>query len=612
MFNRPRIFVAHPDDCIIFFWHLISSIQLNWEIVYLTYSPDDPRAIEISKFWDKHNVSTKFLGFYDNPYDLKSNISSIDTVSLSSKLVDLVESSDLVCTHSSRGEYGHPHHIQLHNAVLNIGHSKILTTSDSNSTSTILLSGPARVDLTRIPLHRNAVEHYMNAHDTFNHSFYKLNFNFEELLTKETFALHLSNVTNQLETSNSKPHIYKFVKNFLRKLRSSLLYKSFAHLERRSMLYLSARRCLNISAALNAAVVSAFDWALIEKSSGNYRISEKILLRIFTSSLNTAHLTELVDCASNRLDTLLLYHLIRKCVALNIHQNSRITRIISKHSIFSPVCSQQLTEVEHEDFLGRKINPDSLRSVKKFGELANFHNYLLKNNHIILDDLFIDYTQQQSVKKNRKKLFTFWDTSPAPSAVIANVNSWRNYSNDQTLLFNAYHSSEYIRNAIGADAAALFLKLPHPAAQSDFFRLAKLYNEGGVYVDADERMITTLSVLFNLIDSLRLERFFVCDTAAKQAYIQNHFIFCKYPKDPVIENALINSIQNLKTKEIASGHDIWKLTGPGCITRSYLNCIGNPKIIDSTGFITSTAFRKFFTNPPANFPYWNNWRTFKR
>ena len=66
--------VAHPDDCIIFGYGFINHYKnFDWSICYLTYTNSDPRAIEISKFWSRRNIETKFLGFIDDYQDIKNN-----------------------------------------------------------------------------------------------------------------------------------------------------------------------------------------------------------------------------------------------------------------------------------------------------------------------------------------------------------------------------------------------------------------------------------------------------------------------------------------------------------------------------------------------------------
>jgi LmbE family N-acetylglucosaminyl deacetylase len=111
--------VAHPDDCVIFAQAFIEEYKnINWTIVYLTYDLASDRGKEIASYWDTLNIKTIFLGFQDN-------IVHNEEVVVLNKLTNLGLDIDLILTHNPMGEYGHIHHLLMHNVAQKLPQPKI-------------------------------------------------------------------------------------------------------------------------------------------------------------------------------------------------------------------------------------------------------------------------------------------------------------------------------------------------------------------------------------------------------------------------------------------------------------------------------------------------------
>lgn len=110
--------VAHPDDCVIFAYSYIHNHpEYAWTICYLTYSESDARGQEFAEFWRRRNIAVKFLGHRD-VWNVEKNCPGEIDVSLAKKNVqEIIADQDLVLTHNSHGEYGHPHHILVNQAT---------------------------------------------------------------------------------------------------------------------------------------------------------------------------------------------------------------------------------------------------------------------------------------------------------------------------------------------------------------------------------------------------------------------------------------------------------------------------------------------------------------
>jgi LmbE family N-acetylglucosaminyl deacetylase len=150
------LMVAHPDDCIIFAWHYIMThLDDQWHICYLTYKETDPRGAEIKKFWQSHGIKTSFLGFTDNFNDIVTNNLSFDSAQARTLIENKCAEYDLILTHNERGDYGHIHHSFVHECVPKENKTVVCfgTADVHNKTCTT----HKQYDLNALPLHREVI-----------------------------------------------------------------------------------------------------------------------------------------------------------------------------------------------------------------------------------------------------------------------------------------------------------------------------------------------------------------------------------------------------------------------------------------------------------------------
>jgi LmbE family N-acetylglucosaminyl deacetylase len=150
--------VAHPDDCIIFASGFIKQYKdFNWTICYLTYKDGDPRSVEISNFWSKRNIATKFLGYTDNYKDLEEGvITHFDTVAATESIKNVIKDYDLVLTHHHNGDYGHVHHKFVCEVVC-ANHTHVVTFAQAHNSNVKYTLDLNFGSLDEIPLHRDVV-----------------------------------------------------------------------------------------------------------------------------------------------------------------------------------------------------------------------------------------------------------------------------------------------------------------------------------------------------------------------------------------------------------------------------------------------------------------------
>ncbi len=148
--------VAHPDDCVIFAYsYIYNHAEYAWTIVYLTYAEWEPRAQEFREFWSRRNITTIFLGHRDDYRDIENKCISFDTQQAAQEIGNIIKPYDLVLTHDEQGDYGHLHHVFVHQATA--GHPQRVTFAGPGR-GTVKYSVPAGTySLDELPMHRDVI-----------------------------------------------------------------------------------------------------------------------------------------------------------------------------------------------------------------------------------------------------------------------------------------------------------------------------------------------------------------------------------------------------------------------------------------------------------------------
>lgn len=152
--------VAHPDDCVIFARPYIDTHpEHEWTIVYLTYMSTDPRAQEVSAYWNARNIKTKFLGFTDDYEDqLTQRLNFWHGIHAEAEIQDACRDADLILTHNADGDYGHIHHKVVHEAVSKMATEQVYFASTFNYNTRYIAKDNLPLD--QFPLHRDVIEQF--------------------------------------------------------------------------------------------------------------------------------------------------------------------------------------------------------------------------------------------------------------------------------------------------------------------------------------------------------------------------------------------------------------------------------------------------------------------
>ena len=158
---RAVALVAHPDDCVIFAWPFIEAHpELDWVIVYLTYTFTDPRAREVRTYWNARGIDVGFLGMPDDWQYVKNGKLGFDPDIAKQDIINSASKYDLILTHNTDGDYGHPHHKFVSSVADQIGIPKVYFASTFNYNKQYTVSVPVNTE--ELPLHKEVIEGFQD------------------------------------------------------------------------------------------------------------------------------------------------------------------------------------------------------------------------------------------------------------------------------------------------------------------------------------------------------------------------------------------------------------------------------------------------------------------
>ena len=150
--------VAHPDDCVIFGYSLMHHTpHWQWAVCYLTYQRSDPRGREFERFWSDRGIGTLFLGFQDDYRDIDARQPSFDTHAAAQSIHDVCKFADVVLTHDTQGDYGHPHHRFVNQSVAQLDHPGVITFAAPGTGTHQFTLDPVDYDAAALPLHYDII-----------------------------------------------------------------------------------------------------------------------------------------------------------------------------------------------------------------------------------------------------------------------------------------------------------------------------------------------------------------------------------------------------------------------------------------------------------------------
>lgn len=196
-------------------------------------------------------------------------------------------------------------------------------------------------------------------------------------------------------------------------------------------------------------------------------------------------------------------------------------------------------------------------------------------------------------KPTPKHVVQFWDDlQNLPADVEVCMNSWRHLERDgfEIEIFDKGSASTFIRTHLGARYEDAFNQCYHPSMMSDYFRYSYVLVKGGFYIDADD--VYHGKPIDNLFEDGRLKlQPFCYDLSTAQmvpatvftepGVTRPEWIFyfnttplIAPPHHPMVERALFNATESLEADKLNGLPEVQATTGPGNLTRSVFEVIG--------------------------------------
>ena len=180
-----------------------------------------------------------------------------------------------------------------------------------------------------------------------------------------------------------------------------------------------------------------------------------------------------------------------------------------------------------------------------------------------------------------RTLVQFWDNPAVPADVLEVIETWRRdlgrYSHS---LYSKAAARAFLVQHCDPTYVEAYDETPHIAGKADLFRLAWLFHNGGIYVDADERRLADIGFLFPPDAGLVLNW-----SAGPPPCVNNWFIGAR------AGHKLLAYQMDLAVQQVAFARthhrplSAWTVTGPGVVTMSMLDTVCVPGFEDVLGDI---------------------------
>jgi len=166
-----------------------------------------------------------------------------------------------------------------------------------------------------------------------------------------------------------------------------------------------------------------------------------------------------------------------------------------------------------------------------------------------------------SSQKIPRVIYQTFESYDVPDEMYRSVNSWINSNPEyEHYFFNEEDRINFIEKNFDSRVLESYLRLLPGAFRADLWRCCVLYENGGVYVDADMICLKSLNELISEYDT-----FITCrDDPMSTQFLANGFI-ASTPKHPFLKRQIDNIVDNVENLRVRYYLDI---SGPGLLGKS--------------------------------------------
>ncbi len=152
------------------------------------------------------------------------------------------------------------------------------------------------------------------------------------------------------------------------------------------------------------------------------------------------------------------------------------------------------------------------------------------------------------------RLYQYWNTTTPPEEVRVLLDTWARDPGVTQQVFDHARARAYLGGTFGSRLVAAFDACANPALQSDLFRWAILYAEGGLYADAD---LGSRGRIPELIHPAPLGLLVALD-----ALFATDLIFARQPRLPLLGRLLERVVTNIEAR---ASNNVSVISGPGLL-----------------------------------------------
>lgn len=193
-----------------------------------------------------------------------------------------------------------------------------------------------------------------------------------------------------------------------------------------------------------------------------------------------------------------------------------------------------------------------------------------------------------------KRIFQYWDNEKVPDDVAALIAGWKDVPGFEHVLLNHRSATSMLRRQFGRRFVTAFQCARGVTEQSDLLRLCLIYKFGGIYSDADDKVVGDIAGLAELGTGLVVTR-------EPIGAIANNTLIAP-AGNPILRIAIDMTVRAMEGRD-ADG--AWLKSGPGMLTRAaavYLRDADPAAARSSLTLLDGKTLRRFI-EPHIRLPY---------
>ena len=269
-----------------------------------------------------------------------------------------------------------------------------------------------------------------------------------------------------------------------------------------------------------------------------------------------------------------------------------MTSLMNDGSVLEALCAEALEHLR----AGRHQHALAWGKVAYVATRRFVHCWLPFIDIVASNEVLTESTAPEQIAEQTetipRTIVQFWDKPEPPADVALLIEEWKSAQPGYAhLLFNDVTAHDFIMSCYGEYVARLYKAIEHVAGRADFLRLAWLAQNGGIYVDADDRIVGELGPL------LAPGKGLVLNWSAGPPPCVNNWFIASRPRHPAIVAMLSQALYILpKVARLGLRLSPWLTTGPGLYSMVLMDEIamtdGTPESLADLSFQRESDYRK--------------------